>query len=640
MLLAIREKARGWVAWVVIILIGAAFALFGLSSYMSPTGQGQVSASVNGNEIPRQQLDREFSNLRVEIERGRGSSLTPDEELVVRRQALDRMINRMVVMEYVENRGMRITDRDLAGVLRSFEEFQTNGRFDRQLYEAFARRQGTTPTGLEQQLRRDVLLQTLIDGVGDTVLVTDQEIDALIALERQQRQLRYLLVEAEAFLDTVSVSEDEVEAYYDDNRQEFVSTERVRLDYVLLDRDAVRDQVEVTEDDIRSRFEQVRDRYTTEETRVAGHILVAIREDADDDAVADAEQRIADARDRLDDGEDFAAVAEDISDDASSARRGGMLGEVERGIYGDAFDDVLFSMETEGSVSEPVRTEFGYHLIYLDEIRDGDAPELEEVEDEIRAELVEERIGGILFDEQTRLDNLAYDLPESLDGVAEEMGLEVSSTDWVSRDGAEEGIAAESQVLEAAFSSRVLQEGENSDIINLGDDQYVVVRVAEHREPEQLALEEVRDDIEAGLRREKAAEAAREMAESLRERAGDGDDLADLAAEQEEVELRDPGLVARVGVESPLLLREAFRLPRPEEGEASLGVASIGRDRYAVLEITEVMDGDPSDVDDETREQLRAQLRQQAASETINAFVRDLRARADVEIREERLRNL
>ena len=636
MLLAIREKARGWIAWVVIILIGAAFALFGLSSYMGPAGEGRTSATVGGTDIPRQQLDRDFSNLRMEIERSRGSALSEEEELLVRREALDRIINQTVIMQYVEERGMRITDQDLAGVVRSFDQFQTNGRFDRQRYEAFARQQGTTPAGLEQRLRQDVLLQTLIDGLGETAVVTDGEIDRIVALERQQRQLRYLVLDADAFEETVSVSGDEIAEYYEANRDEFVSAEEVQLDYVMLDRDAVRDRVEISESELRARFEQIRDREAAAETRTAGHILVAVREDADEEAVAEARARIEDIQARLDEGESFEELAEAESDDASSGRRGGMLGEVERGIYGDAFDDVLFSMEEEGAVSNPVRTEFGFHLIRLEGIQAGEPVEFEDMRAEIEEELIDERSGSVLFDEQTRLDNLAYDMPGSLDGVAEEMGLEVRRSAWLSRDGGDEGIAAESGVAAAAFSEQVLEARENSDIIELEGDRYVVIRIAEHREPEQLALEDVEEEIEQRLRREKARTEARELAQALLARLRDGAGLEEVVEEHPEVSLEEPGLVGRVGVEPALVLEETFRLPRPEDGP-SLGLTSIGRDRYAVLEVSEVIDGDPSEIDAETREQLREQLRAQASAEAVNAFVRELRAQADVEIKEERL---
>ena len=636
MLLAIREKARGWIAWVVIILIGAAFALFGLSSYMGPAGEGRTSATVGGTDIPRQQLDRDFSNLRMEIERSRGSALSEEEELLVRREALDRIINQTVIMQYVEERGMRITDQDLAGVVRSFDQFQTNGRFDRQRYEAFARQQGTTPAGLEQRLRQDVLLQTLIDGLGETAVVTDGEIDRIVALERQQRQLRYLVLDADAFEETVSVSGDEIAEYYEANRDEFVSAEEVQLDYVMLDRDAVRDRVEISESELRARFEQIRDREAAAETRTAGHILVAVREDADEEAVAEARARIEDIQARLDEGESFEELAEAESDDASSGRRGGMLGEVERGIYGDAFDDVLFSMEEEGAVSNPVRTEFGFHLIRLEGIQAGEPVEFEDMRAEIEEELIDERSGSVLFDEQTRLDNLAYDMPGSLDGVAEEMGLEVRRSAWLSRDGGDEGIAAESGVAAAAFSEQVLEARENSDIIELEGDRYVVIRIAEHREPEQLALEDVEEEIEQRLRREKARSEARELAQAVLARLRGGAGFEEIVEEHPEVSLEEPGLVGRVGVEPALVLEETFRLPRPENGP-SLGLTSIGRDRYAVLEVSEVIDGDPSEIDTETREQLREQLRAQASAEAVDAFVRELRAQADVEIKEERL---
>jgi len=635
MLLAIREKARGWVAWVVIILIGAAFALFGLSSYFGPSGEGQIAATVNGVDIPRQFVDREYSSARLELERLRGSALSLEEERMLRLQTLDSLINQQVLAQYVSERGLRISDSDLAGLIARIDEFQTNGRFDRLRYQAFAARQGTTPAGLEARLRQDLLLQTLIDAVSETSVISEREVDHLLALDQQRRALRVLVVDAEAFGDGIVIDAEAERAYYAANRERFRSPEQVMLEYLLLDRDAVRGRVAVSETDLRDRYRLVVEAETEAERREASHILLRLRADADAATVAEAEARAAGIAAELAAGEAFEALAERESDDRASAARGGALGAVSRGVYGEVFDQALFAIDAEGAVVGPVRGEFGLHFIRLDQAPDaGATPSFEALRERLRADLIEERLGEALFEAQGALGDLVFDVPDSLEPAAAAMGLALERSPWLGRGERPPGVLAHPDVVRSMFSDAVLRARENSDVINLGGDRYLVLRVLDHRPAEGLEFERVQAEISALLRAERAAQAAAEHARSLRAAWAAGEDLELLAEAHPGVSLDTPGLIGRgePGY-APALLREAFRMPRPAAGSSSARVVDLGGGRHALVLVDSVVDGDPGTLEPEERAAVGRELRRQAAQEAIDGFLIALRARAEVEIR-------
>lgn len=635
MLLAIREKARGWIAWVVIILIGAAFALFGLSSYFGPSGEGQIAATVNGVDIPRQFLDREYSTARLELERQRGITLTPEQERALRQQTLDSLINQQVLAQFVAERGLRIGDADLAGLIARIEDFQTNGRFDRQRYQAFAARQGTTPAGLEARLRQDLLLETLIDSVAETALISDSELDHLLALDQQQRALRILVVDADAFADEVVIDTADKQRFFDQHRDRFRSPEQVKIGYLLLDRDSVRDRVSISEDDLRDRYRLVVESEQLDDTREASHILLRLRDDADAETVAAVEERAAEIDAALADGEAFETLAERFSDDRGSATRGGSLGTVSRGVFGDAFDDALFAIDSEDAVVGPIRGEFGLHFIRLDAAPGAaEPPDFAAVRDQLRDDLIDERLGETLFEAQRELGDLAFDVPDSLEPAAEALGLELQQSDWLSREEAAPGVLGHPDVLRTAFSSTVLDARENSDVINLGDDRYLVLRVDAHRPAERLDFEVVRDEIAAQLRRERAAEAAAAHADALLAEWQDGADPVALADAHPAVTFDEPGLVGRgePGL-PPSLLADAFRMPRPAEDASSATVVELGGGRHALVLVDAVVDGDPAAMDADERRALGRELRRQAAREAIDGLVFALRSAAEVEIR-------
>ena len=637
MLQDIRDRATGWIAWVVIILIGAAFALFGLSNYMEPGGEARAVATVDGEEISRNVVGQAYRNQRQQIEQQYGSDfeITDEIDQEIRRQALQQLINERLVEAYIDDRNLTISDQDLAAVIRSQEMFHEGGRFSQERYQAILQANQMSSAQYEQHIRRDALAQQLQTALSDTGLVTAREVDELLRLRNQERDVAWLRLDIDAWMEGVEVTDDEVEAYYEDNADSFMAPERVRLSYVELERERMIEQADISDDEIEAYYEEVKAQRFTEDTEFeARHILVRVDEDADDDAVSEATERAQDLYRRISDGESFAELAEEYSEDPGSASQGGDLGRVEPGDMVEEFEEALFSLG-EGEVSEPVRSPFGIHIIEATRVSGGEETPLDEVRDELHRELAEERINTEYFDAVNRMDDLAYDTPDGLDDVAEALDLEIQESDWITRDGDGEGIGSEPDIVEAAFDFEVLEDRMNSPVIELGDERAVVVRVRDHEPERQLDLDEVRDEIVERLRLRKAAEEAEAYVDELRARIRDGDDAETLADDDDRLSYESVGWIRREDGEAPWqVMNEVFRMPRPDEDQVRTTMIVASEDPVIVL-LRGVRDGDPEDYDQEERQELADQLRSAYGREAVEQFLAQLRADADVEIHDE-----
>lgn len=633
MLQAIRDRTRGWIAYVIVALLVIPFALFGMYNYLADGGGPQTVATVNGEEITRDRLDQAYRQRQSQLREMLGERFDPamfdDGEL--RREALQQLIDRQLLLGYAQEYGLRVSNQEVAAAVRQQSVFQVDGEFSVERYRELLSQNNISPEQYEAQVRRDLALDALREAVSGSAMASDREIERLVALQRQERRTGWLTLSAAAFAEEVSVDEAAIEDYYEEHRDDYRRPEAVRLSYILLDPETLAEELEVSEETLRERYEERVAAAEGDSARSVRHILLEIPEDGDADAVR---ERAEELRERVRDGESFADLAEEYSDDPGSARAGGDLGEVRRGDFVEPFEEAAWALE-EGELSEPVRTEFGYHLIEVTAIEEPDVPDFDSLREELRAEAAAERAERRLFELGNELETLAFENPDSLEPAAEALGVEVQETDWVTRDGADSGIASASAVLEAAFSDELIDERVNSDLLELSDDRYAVVRVADYREAEVRPLEEVREDVRAAAREARAAEAARERAETLRERLAEGADLAELAGDG--VEVTEPRWVRRDSADVPGAVREAaFRLPAPADDEPASELARL-QDGWAVLVVDEVRPGDSDDLSDEAREELRSTLNRLDGNAAFEALVASLREQADISIREDRL---
>lgn len=603
MLQSIRDRSRSWGAKIIIGAVVVTMALFGVESLVGLLGNsGDEVAEVNGEPITRQQLE-------MEVQRAiRSGQVPPEQERALRAEMLDMLITDRLLTQYAEEGGLHVSEEQLDQLIVNLPEFQdANGRFDRDLFRNRLSSAGFTPLSFRQQLSVDVKRQQLQQGLAVSDFTLEEERERLAALQRQTRSFRHHALVPDDLETPPEVDEQALEEYYGAHEADYRRPEQVRLNYVVLDRQQMAEEAEVSEGALREAWEEG----AAEADRRVSHIMVTF---GDARSREEAEAILEQVQERLAEGEAFAELAAEVSEDTSTSDDGGDLGVISRGFFGVEFEEAAFSLG-EGEVSEVVETDNGLHLVKVTEL---DRPAFEESRDQLRRQLAREQVTDAFNEKAQRLIDDSF-AAEDLESVAEDLELELQQSDWVGRDGAD-GVLSEPGVMEQAFGGDVLEERYNSEVIELDEDRRLVLRVAEHREATTLALDEVRDEVEAAVRREKTREALVELAAERVERLRAGESL--------EIEWQQAEAVSRQGGSdlSDALIEAAFRLPHPE-GDAPVYGHAVDGERVVLIALDEVQPGEPNEQIESFVARMAERLRAQAA---IQGLLDDLREEAEI----------
>jgi len=641
MLMDIREKIRGWLAYVIVGLISIPFALWGVGEYLGG-GKEQTVAVVEGTEITARQLDQAFSERRQQLIAQSDRQITAEmiEQMGLKRQVLDQMINERLLVSFVREQGYVVPDELVAATIRGISAFQSDGQFDRELYQRRLSQQRLTVDQFENDIRRDLLFNTLDNALVGSAFVTEPEVRQLVSLRDQSRRLGLMRIDRDAVADGIEPADEAtLQAYYEEHAAAFQRPEQVRLAYVEITPEALAGEQEVSEAALQSAYEDFRAREGGEGVRKARHILVEVPGDADAAAVDEARERLEAARQAiLDDEASFEDKAAELSDDASSRDDGGNLGRIEEGDIAESFYDAVAGLE-EGAISEPVRTRFGWHLIQVYEVGQAEVAPLQSVRDELLVRLRRDQAESAYYDAAETLASISYEQPDSLVPAAEALGLSVQDSDWISRN-AGDGVGQYAAVRAAAFDEAVLEERFNSQLIELDDSHAVVVRVEEHREAQARPFEAVRDEVAGQWRAETLATTLAERSDAVEEALSQGADPAELAGQSSAASWHEPAWYERRDAGEampPAALSAGFALTPPAEGERATATTTLEGGDRAVVVLSGVKAGQPAELDAETRSQLALQLQNNQANRLIEAFMRSLRDESDVEIREDAL---
>jgi len=621
MLQKIRDKITGWFAAVFLGAIAIVFIFWGIQFESSVTA---AAAKVNGEEISMQAVQRAWQDRQNELQQVLRDELPESLVKSEQQQLLDDFIRRELLAQRATEAGFRVSDADLVEAIAAIPALQVDGRFSRDRYAAVLRSQGRTETQFENDFRRDLEVSQLSNGIGVSAFALPGELNRRIALEGETRDVEYAVLTAAGFAAGAEVTPEQVAAWYEKNAANLRTPESVDLQYVRLDLADVEASVEVTEDALREFYAQVApERYVSTERRRARHILVEAG--AEDAAAREKAEQLAT---RAKGGEDFATLATENSDDPGSKGQGGDLGWATRESFVAPFSEALFAM-APGEVRGPVQTQFGYHVIRLEEIDAAHQRSFEEVRDELEADFRRERAQARFYEQSQALADEAFASLSELDSVAGKLGLTVQSVAGFTRQGGGP-FGAEQKVIEAAFSDEVLQDRQNSPAISLGEESVVVLRVTDHRPPAQRPLEDVRPEIEATLRNEAARQAAEAAARAAVERLAAGGSLSAVAAELG-AQPTGPTTFSRGDEAFPLELRKAvFLAPAPAQGQVSHGTAVLPNGDSVVFAVNAVRAGSMSpEVAAQFAERAQRAAQQTALAE-FAAYVAELERNAEV----------
>ncbi|NRA22304.1 MAG: SurA N-terminal domain-containing protein, partial [Oceanospirillaceae bacterium] len=361
MLQGIRDNSKGIVAKVIVGFIVLTFAMFGVDSLVGLTQGSNAPASVNGEEISEQDLYQATQLQRRSILAQMGANADPSsiDDNLLRGMVLDSLIQEKALLVEADQNDMLVSAVMIDKIIASNPAFQIDGRFSASQFDAAIRNIGFTRLSYRESIRKQLVLAQQRAGFSLSSYILPKNLQQIVALERQTRDIRYFAMPIEKVRELTSVTDAEIKSEFESTKNNLNTDEQVVLEYVYLDQQDLLSQIELSDEDINTQYDQLVASFEIKAQRQAAHILIEVNDEINDAA---ALEKILVIKQRLVAGEDFASVAKETSDDFGSVDNGGDLGIVERGTFEAGFEDELFSLD-EGQVSEPVKSESGYHLI-------------------------------------------------------------------------------------------------------------------------------------------------------------------------------------------------------------------------------------------------------------------------------------
>ena len=622
MLQNIREKFTGWVAIAILALIGLSFVFVGLN--YSFIGQS-YAAKVNGVDISANEFENAY---REQLQSNPQFAQLPEQlRQQLRTNILEQMIQQRVIDNYLDEAGYRISDQQVTAMIQRAPEFQVDGKFDIETYRNLLAQAGYEPTRFEASQRIALRREQLQRALRGSALVTPSEYRHFLNLVAEQRVVRLATIDAAAVEDEIVVTDEMITAFYDDNPTLYQIPESADVAYVEISRGDVAQAVDVTEQELQEYYEFNKDRYLQDEQRRARHILIAFGDDKDA-----ARQRASELLARAQAGESFADLARDNSDDGGTANTGGDLGALTRSQLESELASAIFSMD-EGDVEGPVETDFGFHIVRLDEILERGPLPFEQVRAELTAELQDQQAESLYRELERKLSDALFDATD-IQQLAAAVGTEVKTMQGFTRQGGEP-LGANQPAIDAIFDESVLGGGLLSEIVELDNNRSAVFVVTKHTEATRQPLEAVRDQVAEGLKAEQAEILMSAKADEMLAALASGEEFT-AAAEALGLAAAAPISVTRDDSNiDPMVSAVVFTAVKPSQGAPTTGSSRNQAGGFTVFSLDAVIPGRPESIPLAERDAGKRQLAEQSGIGDFVAFVQALRASADVAINED-----
>ncbi|MEO6079238.1 MAG: peptidyl-prolyl cis-trans isomerase [Steroidobacteraceae bacterium] len=583
MLQNIRDKMQGH-RWLTYLMLGAlvlVFAAWGAYGIVDMSfGTTGFAAKVNGEKISTAEVNQLWQQQQPQVMQALGGNITDAQREKFQQELLDDQVRRLAVTQYANKAGFRVSTNQLGEAFRNESSFQVDGKFNVEAARSRLAAAGMSEAAYVKDLKLSLLVNQLLGSVGVSDFFTPAELKRVLALLDEERELRYLLLQPEAFAGTAPVDAAAIDAWYKAHTEEFMQPESVQLAYAELSLADV--AVQVSEEQLRERYARDKATFVQPETRRASHILIAV-EGATDDAKAAALAK--DLHARIKAGGDFAALAKQYSKDSVSAAKGGDLEWASSDVYAKEFSDKLFAMKA-GEISEPVKTQFGYHIIRLDGVRAESGRKFEEVRAELAATLRNEMAVAEFGNRQDQLQARLDRAGTTLEKLAQEFGMRRGEVQQFERGAGGLPLGSDAELNQAVFSDAVLAQGHVGGPVQLGEDRITIFQVVKHRPAQLRPLEEVRATIVTALRRERGMKAALAAAEAAQAKLAAGESFDKVAASLQ-TKAGPARFVGRGSPDLPVEIRDAvFAAVRPVAGKPFRQVIEVEGGGVALLEVT------------------------------------------------------
>jgi peptidyl-prolyl cis-trans isomerase D len=614
MLLKIREKSQGVFSWLILLMICVPFGLWGIQNYL---GEGEESpvVTIGDKEFFQRDVNRAYSQHSQSF---KGMNI---DEAQLKKLALEKLIRDEVLLQYVENEGLAVTDKSVRDFVATLEYFQTDGKFDKERYQNLLSQQKMTSDEFVRRIKKAMIMEQFQRTIVESGFTTDYDVEQFFKIQNQSRSARFVVVPLPT--DITAVGEEEIQQYYQDNAESYRTEAKVSIEYIELALDDLAKNIHPSPAQLELFYQEQQDAFRTDERRKISHILLA---DMDTALVQAAEIK---ARLKT---SGFEALAGEFSADKLSASKGGDLGLIVAGDMDEAFEEVALGL-AEGEVSEPVKTEFGYHIIKVTELTPGVVKPYEEVKEVVELGFKKVEAENIFYELGETLAEISFENPDNLEVAAESIGVSVRETESFTRTQGHDDISVEDLVREKAFSEDVLA-GNNSEVIELGSDRIVVLRVLSHSVAKVRPLLEVSSLIKDRLKNDAAKQQALAVAKELKSLVQSGQSLAVLAKEK--------GLsfivaddIQRNNADFPWEINSAIFIgAKPKSDRPTTMVVALESGEQAVVNLLSVTEGQLAKANKKEFGIARTNISKLLADGDFDAVLSSLQANALVNVSE------
>ena len=617
MLQNIRERVTGKFALGILVLIGSSFLFFGVSSDYISFG---YAAKVNGKEIPTPVFENAYRDQLLRFEE-QGIDI-PDEVMqLVKEGVLDVLIRDTVVDIYLEENGYRVSDTIVTDFIQRQADFRSEGKFSKDIYYAWLNQRVLDPSQFEETQRKGIQKSQLQRGIGASSFVTPSEYRRYLNLYLEQRQVDIIEIDITKIAESISIDNDEIQNFYNDNIEKFITPESVDFKYIEIDRNNLSSNVEVTEEELQQHYENSSFRFLQEEKRQAQHILIPFGDDE-----ISSNNLAMELTKRALSGESFDDLAKQYSQDGGTASRGGDLGMLLKSQLPGGLSETVFSIE-EGEVEGPLKTDFGFHVIKLISIEMGGSLPMDSVRSELEAEIKLQKSANVFTDLERSVSDALFD-SRDIDSLAESLELEINNAFGFTLQGGEP-FGSNQALIDAMFDNRIINEREISEIVELDANRSLVFQIFKHTQSSPQEIDEVSDVISDTIKTEKAREQAYKLIPELMEKLANED--ADVSVTVQSYITTSNLVTDRQNTDvDPMINSAIFQVKRPIDEQLSVGTTTAQNGNVVLFNVTEIIPGRPELIPLAERDAGKLQLSSRSGVSDYAAFVSELEKAVDI----------
>ena len=628
MLQKIHQHTRGWLAGIIITLVAITFVFWGISNYQ----HGQVDTTlveVNGESITLPEFKSAYEQMRQQVfaRMGKDFQFTEKFDKQFKKQVLDNVIGEKVLAQAASSMGFYVPMSQAEQVLTQIPAFQENGAFSRQRFLQVLMNLSLSERQFLEKLRTDLLIDQVRSGIINSAFVLPNEVNDVIKLTQQTRNIRYLLITRDRFAKEITISDNDIKKYYQAHQEEFKTPEKISVEYLELSLPQLQQNIQLNEQQLSDFYKAHQSNFKTPGEWQVAHILVKVPSDATVKQVQAAKEKSAKITSELSKGADFSTLAKKYSEDVLTANKGGELPWIKTGTLDPQFENAMMVLK-KGEISKPVKTKYGFDIIKLLDQKPSQQISFKDAKQRIEGLLKQQQAQQQFAEASEQLANLTYSNPDSLKIASTTLKLPIQETGLFTREVGKEGILANQKVVNTAFSDDVLLQGNNSEVIQLDNLTLLVIRVKKHEPSALMAIDKVQDKIRGILQGQQEQVKASELGEKLQKVLQSGKN-ADLPEKQYNLTWTTANALNRNQNNfDPAIVSAAFALPQLSNiPSVKLVPAEKG---YAIVSLERVVPADLKTVTDEQRKGYQQQLQRAMGESSYDLYAKSLMQRAKI----------